>query len=209
MEFLVVEAVLLTFLTGCVGVLPLPEFSNHPTYGTILRARDIAFIAVGTTSASEVFGALGTNCLCTPRWRAVAFSWELPGGRGLWWVSSMENGIAGEFEWSRWRALFVAFGTNNVVTATATKHLSSSRSLHEQLETWARDHHAGPGHIHPEFFVTEDPESANCPTATQSDSIICLHARAMPGCRLPTKYIRQFQRTEHPAIPFGCQNLQP
>jgi hypothetical protein len=144
-------------LTGCVAAIPIQEFSNQPTHGTKLRAQDIAFIRVGATSAAELFGALGTNCLCDARQRAVAFPWEQPGGQGIWWWCSMYGGDAGEFEWSRWRALLVAFDTNNVVTAANTKHLSSNKSLHEQLEVWARKHHAAPNHIHPDTFVARAP----------------------------------------------------
>ena len=148
---------LAALLTGCVAAIPLPELSNQPSYGTKLRAQDIAFIRVGATSASEIFGALGTNCLCDPRQRAVVFPWELPGGRGLWWWGVPDAGGGGEFEWSRWRGFFVAFDTNNIVTAANTKHLSSSKSLHEQLDVWARKHHAAPNHIHPDTFVAKDP----------------------------------------------------
>ena len=143
-------------LTGCV-VVPVPEFSNQPMHGTKLRAEDIAFIRVGATSASELFGTLGTNCLCDPRQRAVAFSWELPGGQAIWCWCVPYGGGDDEFEWSRWRALLVAFDTNNIVTAANSKHLSSSKSLHEQLEVWARKHHAAPNHIHPDTFVAKDP----------------------------------------------------
>jgi hypothetical protein len=154
--------VTLTFLlTGCIGALPLPRVSSQPTHGTQLRAKDIAFIRVGTTSASELFGTLGTDCVCDPRHRAVAFSWELAGGRGVWWwalvTTEAAGGGAGEFEWSRWRAFFVAFDTNNVMTAANSKHLSSSKSLHEQLEAWARKHHAAPDRIHPEICVAKGP----------------------------------------------------
>jgi hypothetical protein len=147
-------------LTGCVGLMPFPQFSNKPTHGTKLRAKDTAFIRVGTTSASELFGTLGTDCLCDPRQRAVAFSWELPGGRGIWWWSFVWEAAAadaGEFEWSHWRAFFVAFDTNNVVTAVKTKHLSSRKSLHEQLEAWARKHHAAPDRIDPSAVLAQHP----------------------------------------------------
>jgi hypothetical protein len=144
-------------LTGCVGVLPIPNCSNQPTHGAKLRTQDTAFIRAGTTTAAELFGNLGTNCVCDPRQRAVAYSWELPGGWGIWWVVSPENGLADDFEWSRWRAFFVAFDTNNVVTAATTKHLSSSKSLYEQLEIWAQKNHAAPNHLHPESFVAKDP----------------------------------------------------
>ena len=155
--FQVMLLTLAIFLTGCVGVLPFPEFSNRPIIGTKLRGRDTAFIRPGTTSASAVFGELGTDCLCDPRQRAVAFSWELPGGRGIWWAGGVEYATAGDFEWTRWRAFFVAFDANNVVVAAATKHLSSSKSLDEHLDAWARKHHTAPGHIHPELFVAKNP----------------------------------------------------
>jgi hypothetical protein len=29
--------------------------------------------------------------------------------------------------------------------------------LHEQLEVWARKHHAAPNHIHPDTFVARAP----------------------------------------------------
>jgi hypothetical protein len=150
----------LTFLlTGCIGVLPFPQFSNQPMHGTKLRAKDTAFIHVGTTSASELFSTLGTDCVCDPRQRAVALSWELPGGRGVWWWALAATTVAGgggEFEWSRWRAFFVAFDTNNIVIAANTKHLSSSKSLHEHLEVCARKHHAAPDRIPSEICVAKD-----------------------------------------------------
>jgi hypothetical protein len=147
---------LILLLTGCIGMLPIPKFSNQHTHGTIVRAQDTAFIRVGTTSAAELFHNLGTNCISDPRQRAVAFSWELPGGRGMWWVVCTEGGSSGEFEWSRWRAFFVAFDTNNVVIAASAKHLSSRMSLDEHLEIWAKRHHAAPDHIHPESFTPKD-----------------------------------------------------
>ncbi len=147
----------LAFLwTGCVGVLPIPQFSNQPMRGTRLRAQDTAFIRAGATSAAELFGTLGTGCVCDPRHRAVAFTWELPGGRGVWWVASIDAAEGGEFEWTRWRAFFVAFNTNNVVITAQTRHLSSKKSLHEQLEAWAEKHHAAPNRIHPELSVAKD-----------------------------------------------------
>ena len=70
---------------------------------------------------------------------------------------STVGGGLGEFEWGRWRGFFVAFDANNLVIAANTKHLSSSKSLHEHLEVWARKHHAAPNHIHPEMFVAKNP----------------------------------------------------
>ena len=164
------QAILLALpvlLTGCVGVLPIPEFSNRPINGTVLRARDTAFIRPGTTTASEVFGTLGTDCLCDPRQRAVAFSWELPGGQGIWWVASTEAGAAGDFEWTRWRGFFVAFDANNVVIAAKTRHLSSRKTLDEHLNDWARKHHAAPDHVHPEMVLAKSPcNGTNVPPAS-------------------------------------------
>jgi hypothetical protein len=65
--------VLLTLATGCVGVFPLSEFSNHPTYGTKLRAQDIAFIGVGKTSATEVFALFALEkCLAAGYRRSIS-----------------------------------------------------------------------------------------------------------------------------------------
>lgn len=143
------------FLTGCVGLLPVPE--NHPTYGTRLRSGDTAFIRAGTTSATDLFRTLGTNCVCDARQRAVAYSWELSGGHSLWWVVFMQAGAAGEMEWSHWRGFFVAFDTNNIVAVSAHKNLSSRKSLHEQLETWARKNHAASDRMHPETILAQTP----------------------------------------------------
>jgi hypothetical protein len=152
----------LTFvLTGCIGILPIPQFSNRPTQGTRLQVKDTDFIRAGTTSAAELFGNLGTNCVCDPRQRAVAFTWQLPGGDGVWWWVIVGpgggGGGSGEFEWSRWRAFFVAFDRSNVVIAAEAKRLSSSKSLDEHLDFWAKKHHAAPDHIHPENFVAKNP----------------------------------------------------
>jgi hypothetical protein len=158
-------------LTGCVGVLPIPDFSNRPLNGTRLRSQDTAFIRPGTTSASEVFGTLGTDCLWDPRQRVVAFSWELPRGQGIWWVVTTEAGAAGDFEWTRWRALFVAFDTNNVVIAAKTKHLSSSKTLDEHLNAWARKHHAARDHMDPERFVAKNrSDRANTPSRSPASA---------------------------------------
>ena len=70
---------------------------------------------------------------------------------------STAGGGGGEFDWGRWRGFFVAFDTNNVVTAVNTKHLSSRKSLHEHLEVWARKHHAAPDRIDPEMFAAKGP----------------------------------------------------
>lgn len=125
------------FLTGCVGVIPVPRFSNKPVASSAIDPSQTDFIIVGETTRVEVVDRLGSEFRDSPRLPALAYSWELPGGQGLWWLCSTHSGIGGEFEWSRWRAFFVAFDSKGVVTRTRFVHLSSRKSLDEQLEAWA------------------------------------------------------------------------
>ena len=125
------------FLTGCVGVIPVPRFSNKPVASSAVDPSQTDFIVVGETTRAEVVNRLGSEFRDSPRLPALAYSWELPGGQGIWWVVSTVGGGGGEFEWSRWRAFFVAFDSQGVVTKTRFIHLSSRKSLDDQLETWA------------------------------------------------------------------------
>ncbi len=125
------------FLTGCVGVIPVPRFSNKPVASSAIDPSQADFIVVGETTRAEVVNRLGSEFRESPRLPALAYSWELPGGQGIWWVVSTVGGGGGEFEWSRWRAFFVAFDSKGVVTKTRFVHLSSRKSLDEQLEIWA------------------------------------------------------------------------
>lgn len=72
-------------------------------------------------------------------------------------MACTEGAIADEFEWSRWRAFFVAFDSNNVVIAAKLKHLSASMSLDAHLDEWAQKHRAAPDRIDPESFAGKQP----------------------------------------------------
>ena len=136
------------FLTGCVGVIPIPFYSNNPPGGVKLKSKNVAFIQVNKTTTTDVFNTIGTNYLCDPYQRAVAYSWETRGGKGIkwyWWLNFVE---ADEFEWGGWKSYMVAFDTNNIVVAKDWVNLrDQDKSLHDHLEKWAKKHHAGQGGI--------------------------------------------------------------
>ena len=123
-------------LTGCVGVLPIPSFSTRPECGERITTARAAFVQPGKTTRDDVVFILGTNFVSLPRHRAMAYTWEIPGGSGLWIACSTMGGASGEFDWSHWRAFFIAFDDRGIVTGKAFKHLSSRRSLDEQLDRW-------------------------------------------------------------------------
>jgi hypothetical protein len=122
---------------GCVGVLPLPSFSRKLEAGRIIRCEQVAFIVPAQTMFGEVTNHLGCEFRDSPRVPALAYSWELAGGRGVWWAA-WEGSVAGEFEWSHWRAFFVLLDERGVVIKTKFARLSGRRSLDEQLEKWGR-----------------------------------------------------------------------
>jgi len=141
------------FLTGCVGVIAIPECSNKPIAGVKLKSKDTEFIQKGLTSATEVINILGTNYVCNFRERALAYSWELPYCHGVTWSWWFFYGKTEEFDLSRWRAFFIAFDTNNIVIATATKHLNDQDTpLNEHLELWAIKNHAATNTYHSLVF---------------------------------------------------------
>jgi hypothetical protein len=123
-------------LNGCVVPIPIPSFSTKPECGEKLTAARTAFIEPGKTTKAEIIRSLGTNFTSLPQGRAVAYTWEIPGGRGLWLFATFAGGAAGEFEWSHWRGFFVAVDNRGVVTATAFKRLWSRHSLDEQMDRW-------------------------------------------------------------------------
>jgi hypothetical protein len=126
--------------TGCVGLIPVPSFSRQAPVGRAIQAREAAFIVPGQTTRAQVVEQLGADFRASPRLPVVAYSWDLPGGTALWWwaVFCTEGGAgdAGEFEWGRWRAFFVAFDQDGYVTRTKFIRLSGRKSLDEQLEAW-------------------------------------------------------------------------
>jgi len=132
----ILMAALAGLVTGCVGVLPIPSFSRKVEAGQVLRRDQVAFIVPGQTSLGEITNRLGGGFRDSGRMPALAYSWELAGGRGVWWAAC-EGSFAGEFEWSHWRAFFVLFDERGVVIKTKFARLSGRRSLDEQLEQWA------------------------------------------------------------------------
>jgi hypothetical protein len=133
---------MLGLLTGCVGLLPVPSKSKTPEVGRVITPQDAEFIRPGLTSRQQVVERFGQDFRAAPRLPALAYAWELPGGRAMWWwcVAFGEGAAAdaGEFEWSHWRALFVAFDQDGMVTRTKFVHLTGRKSLDEQLEAWGR-----------------------------------------------------------------------
>ena len=128
---------LVLLLTSCVGILPMPNFSRTPENGKVIQSEQVSFIRPGLTTRQEVTNRLGCEFRDSPRAPALAYSWEIPGGRGLWWLACMEGGVSGEFEWSYWRAFFVLFDADDVVAETKFVRLGGKKSLDEQLEQWA------------------------------------------------------------------------
>ena len=94
----------------------------------------------GQTTRAEVIAKLGTNYVELPRAHAIAYTWEMRGGGGVWWVALAAGGAAGAIGggWEGgWRGFFVAFDGNNVVRAADFKQLSMRRSLDENVDRWA------------------------------------------------------------------------
>ncbi|MEW6158523.1 MAG: hypothetical protein AB1813_13905 [Verrucomicrobiota bacterium] len=127
----------LVLLTGCIGVVAVPSFSNKVEAGKEIRAADIHFIQPGVTKLEEVFVRLGADFRRHPRTPVIAYSWEKPGGWGAVWAVSMYGGGRGQdFGWSRWRALLVAFDENGVVLSREIVRLSERKTIDEQIEKW-------------------------------------------------------------------------
>jgi hypothetical protein len=127
--------VLVALNSGCV-VVPALKFGGEPEVGSKLKVRDIAFIVPGETKRAEVIERLGTSFRKTPQTKAIAYSWEIPGGDVGLGICA-EGGCAGwEWEISRWRAVFIDFDSREVVARKAIVRLRPSKSLDEQLEKW-------------------------------------------------------------------------
>jgi hypothetical protein len=132
-------ATLLTLMSGCVGVLPLPITSGQPEHGCKIERAQVTFIHPGQTTRAQVIERLGPDYAALPLNRAFAYTWELPGGGGIWWycIAFGEAAAAGGGSWAGgWRGFFVAFDDQGVVTATAFKKLSCRRPLHENMDRW-------------------------------------------------------------------------
>jgi hypothetical protein len=136
-------------VTGCVGLIPVPSLSSQPADGRVIKAREAAFIVPGQTTRAQVVEQLGADFRRSPRLPVIAYSWDLPGGTALWWwavICEYGPSDAGEFEWGRWRAFFVAFDQDGYVTKTKFIRLSGRKSLDEQLEAWGAACYAKQNH---------------------------------------------------------------
>ena len=145
---LVALAASLSLVVGCVGVIPLPTCSKKPVYGQSVTPAQTAFIQPGKTTRAEVVAELGGDYVALPMKRAIAYSWELPGGGGVWWycVVLPYGGAAGGGDWvGGWRGFLVAFDDRGVVAATAFKKLSTRRSLDENMRRWVAKLPGHPG----------------------------------------------------------------
>jgi hypothetical protein len=132
-------ALVTCLLTGCAGVVPLPAFPNKVQHGRRITSEQIAFIQPGLTTRAELETALGTNYIESPREPAIAYTWEISGGGGVWWVSlaTPYGGVAKGDTWlGGWRAFFVSFDDNGVVLAAELKRISPEHSLHQHLREW-------------------------------------------------------------------------
>jgi hypothetical protein len=107
-----------------------------------IHTRDVKFVQPGVTTCADVVARLGTPSRKSCRVSVLAYSWEIPMGRGVWWwfvaVPEVGGGDFGEVEWSRWRAWFVTFDDDGIVHRKEFVRLSQRASLDEQLERWAR-----------------------------------------------------------------------
>jgi len=128
---------MVTLLTGCVGILPIPPLSNKLVAGRVIKPSEASFIVPGSTTRSEVEQRLGPCSRDCPRAPSIAYSWERPGWTMFWWVAGPYGGTGDNFEVGGWHALFVAFDDAGVVLQKDFVSLSNSRSLDEQLERWA------------------------------------------------------------------------
>ncbi len=132
-------AALAFVVTGCVGVLPFPVSSSKVVAGRQLKPEDVAFIQPGITTRAQVVARLGTDYAALPYQRAIAYSWEMKGGGGVYWVAGLYGGTGGEWV-GGWRGYFVGFDPQGVVRAEDFATLATSRSLHANLEGWAAKH---------------------------------------------------------------------
>jgi hypothetical protein len=137
-------------LNGCVGAIPRPVSATQVEYGHRLLTNDVSFIRPGVTKRAEVIARLGTNYTALPLQRALAYSWEMKGGGGVWWVCVVVpyGGVADARTWTGgWRAFFIAFDDQGVVTSTAFKSPSARRSLHEHMYNWVASLPAKPASV--------------------------------------------------------------
>ena len=150
-----------------MGVLPLPITSSQPEHGCKIDPAQVAFIHPGRTTRAQVIERLGPDYAALPLNRAIAYTWELPGGGGIWWycIVAGEAGAAGGGGWAGgWRGFLVAFDDQGVVTATAFKKLSCRRPLQENMDRWmAKLPPAAPTGMADDTAVHQAPTFAGLP----------------------------------------------
>jgi len=121
-------------LTGCIGYVP--SFSKQPVSGKQITERDADFIVPKRTTRAEVIRKLGKqHCRKSLSIAAMGYGWEMPGGYGFL-ANPMATGVV-KWKTTRWRALFLAFDSNNVVTRKEFVKLKDDLTFDEQLEKWA------------------------------------------------------------------------
>lgn len=118
--------------TGCVALIP----SVSQGRGRVLLEADANFIKIGETTREEVIQRLGTEFSDTWRTSALAYSWELKSVDLNIVGFSTIGGGADKTGFPRWRALFVAFDSNGIVTKRELVRLSPEKALHAQLTAW-------------------------------------------------------------------------
>lgn len=137
LQFILPAAAVVMF-TGCAGVAPVPV-TNHVAYGQRLESKNLPCIQPGRTTRAQVIAALGTNYAKFGRSRSIAYTWEMRGGGGVWWVALVfgEAAVVKGNTWvGGWRGFLVAFDERDVVRAAEFKKLSCRISLDENLDRW-------------------------------------------------------------------------
>ncbi len=132
---LLLSLLLLLSTTGCLA-LAVPTVSQGR--GRIIKAQEAAFITVGQTTREDVVRRLGSDFRDTWRSTAMAYSWELRGMDINWFIGGQGGTAADQVGFSRWRALFIAFDPDGIVTKCEFKSLSAKSSLDDQLLAWAK-----------------------------------------------------------------------
>lgn len=132
---LLLSLLLLLSTTGCL-VLAVPTVSRGR--GRVIKTQEAAFIIVGQSTREDVVRRLGSDFRDTWRSTAMAYSWELRGMDLNWFVGGQGGTAADQVGFSRWRALFIAFDPNGIVTKCEFTSLSAKSSLDDQLLAWAK-----------------------------------------------------------------------
>ena len=125
-------------LSGCAAVIPLPAFPQQVQKGRQITSDSVAFIQPGLTRREQVVTTLGTNYVELLSQPCLAYSWEITGGGGVWWVATPYGGLADSWQ-GGWRAWFVAFDERGIVRAIEFQRVSPKHSLHHHMREWMRE----------------------------------------------------------------------